>query len=146
MPDPPANADDDPPSPTDEDGDVPIAVRTERLAERAARDAATFEPPAAHPEPERALEYLTEGAGAAIGVYIDARSGGEFYRFSKAEYERLERALNTWLRLYAACYGVEIDPSVTLRTAAEALIDTNDLRAVARTVTGVGEPDPDEPL
>lgn len=134
-------------NPSDEDdGAADLSGRIDRLAERAREDAAAFDPPREPPDERAARTYLVDGAGEALGVYLDARTGGELYRFGEREYERLEEAFNTWLGLYAACYGVEMDPSVTLRTAAEAFVDTHDLVAVARTVTGVGPDSGDEPL
>ena len=127
----------------DESGDtVAIAARIDELAERAATDQQTFEPPVDPPDPERAKSFLIDGAGEAVWLYAHARTGGRLYPFSEEEWNRLEGAMNTWFRLYAACYGEDINPRVTLRTAAEALVDTNDIVAVARTVTGV----PDEPF
>ena len=119
-------------------GTASISDRIDRLAERAAADEAQFEPPADPPDESRAIGYLVDGVGDALGVYIDARTGGEFYRFCPEEYAALETAFNTWLSLYAACYGVEMESDVTLRTAAEALIDTHDIVDVARAVTSVG--------
>jgi hypothetical protein len=47
--------------------------------------------------------------------------------------------MNAWLECYAACYGVDLDAEFTLRTAAEALVDTHDIGDVARVLTKVPE-------
>jgi len=107
---------------------------------RAARE--TFTAPADPPDEERAVEFLREGFGEAVAVYVDARSG-EWDRFERAEFADLEGAMNTYLELYAACYGVEMDADFTVREAAEALIDTHNVVDVARVLTGV--PDRGEP-
>lgn len=124
----------------DETGDIDSAAVGERitmLADRAARDAETFDPPESPPDPEQAIEYLRTGAGQVIVLYAHLRTGGRFYHFSPEEFEQLETAMNTWFSLYAACLGVEMESAVSLRTAAEAFVDTEDILAVAETVTGV---------
>ncbi|MFB6086969.1 MAG: hypothetical protein ABEJ85_00485 [Haloarculaceae archaeon] len=110
--------------------------RIRRLA-REARDARqAFDPPEDPPDEERARELLREGFGPTLSVYVDARSG-DWDRFGAEEFEKLETAMNVWLDLYAACYGVDHDPDVTARQAAEALIDTHNVYDVARILTGV---------
>ncbi|MFC7057100.1 hypothetical protein [Halovenus salina] len=47
--------------------------------------------------------------------------------------------MNDWLALYTACYGVDTEPDVTLRVAAELLVDTHNIRDVAQILTGVPE-------
>lgn len=101
------------------------------------RDRAGFAPPDTPPDEDRARRYLREGVGPAIGTYVLLRTGDRHYRFSPEEFADIERAMNTWLALYAACYGVETDPDASLRTAAELLLDTEDVGAVAATLTGV---------
>jgi hypothetical protein len=110
--------------------------RIDDLSETAAAARESFDPPADPPDEERALTVCREGVGAAVAVYVDARSG-EWHRFGEAEFERLERALNTYLELYARCYGVDAAPDHSVRTAAEALLDTHDVVDVARILTGV---------
>ena len=112
--------------------------RVDALAERARADRAAFEPPADPPDRERALAYLREGAGRAVGVYVQARAGPEApVHLGPDAYRRLERAMNDWLVLYAACHGTRIEASFTLRTAAQLLVDTHDVVAVAELLTGV---------
>jgi len=103
---------------------------------RAARE--SFDPPENPPDEARAVEHLREGFGEAVAVYVDARSG-EWDRFDREEFAALERAMNTYLELYAACYGVDYDADFTVREAAEALIDTHNIVDVARVMTGVPE-------
>lgn len=112
------------------------SARIQSLVERAERDLEAYEPPADPPDEDRALEYLTEGVGPAIWVYIDGRTG-EWERFDPLEFERLTWAVNTWLELYAGCYGETIESDVSLRTAAEALLDTHNIRDVAWILTNV---------
>ena len=116
--------------------DEPLADRIDALHERAAAERAAFEPPADPPDEARAMGYLRDGVGPALSVYVEARTG-EWVRFEPAEFARLERAMNAWLECYAGCYGAEIDAEFTLRTAAEALIDTHHVGDVARVLTKV---------
>ena len=110
--------------------------RISELAAGAARARASFEPPADPPDEERAVRLCREGVGEAVAVYVDARTG-EWARFGAEEFADLERALNTYLELYARCYGVELEPDYSVRTAAEALIDTHNVVDVARVLTSV---------
>ena len=105
---------------------------------RAARE--SFDPPEDTPDEEQAVGFLREGFGEAVAVYVDARSG-EWDRFDTDEFAELEAAMNTYLELYAACYGVDYDADFTVREAAEALIDTHNVVDVARVLTGVPERD-----
>ncbi|WP_459195077.1 hypothetical protein [Halosimplex sp. J119] len=112
---------------------------SDRIAELAAdaeRARESFDPPTEPPDEARAMRFCREGVGEAVAVYVDARSG-EWDRFGEAEFDRLERALNDYLELYARCYGVELDAEYSVRTAAEALIDTHNVADVARILTSV---------
>lgn len=124
----------------DEQTTTPEERFTERihtLAERATEDCAAFEPPAEPPAEERAMEYLREGAGPAISVYVEARTGGLMVHFPPDTYHALEGAMNDWLTLYAACYGVDLSVEYTVREAAELLVDTHNIKDVAQILTGV---------
>lgn len=110
--------------------------RIEDLAERARRDRDQFEPPVNPPDERRALRYLREGFGRAVWCYVEARTG-EWARFDPDEFDRLERAMNDWLELYARCYGIEIDAEFTVRQAAELLLDTHNVHDTARVLTHV---------
>jgi hypothetical protein len=112
----------------------------ERIADLAARveaDRAAFEPPADPPEEERAMGYLREGAGEAIWLYVEARVEG-FVHIPPEDFEDLQGAMNTWLELYAACYGVDMDVDFTVRKAAELLLETHNIRDTAAMLTRVG--------
>lgn len=125
---------------TDAAGNIDkAAVRAtiDRLAARAERDHASFSPPPDPPDESRALSYLQDGVGNAIGIYILLRTGGRQYQFGTEEFHALERAMNQWFQLYAACYDIDIESDVSIRTAAEVLLDTEDLQAVAEVLTGV---------
>jgi hypothetical protein len=121
-----------------------FAERIHDLAERATEDCAVFEPPANPPAEQQAMCYLRAGAGPAISVYVEARTGGMMVHFPPDEYRALEEAMNDWLLLYAACYGVDIVTEYTLREAAELLIDTYNIRDVAQILTGVPARSPTE--
>ncbi len=118
--------------------DSGLESRIDDLAERARAERRAFSMPEDPPDEERAMAFLREGVGPALSVYIEARTG-EWVRFEPELFARLERAMNAWLECYAGCYGVELDAEFTLRTAAEALIDTHDIGDVARVLTKVPE-------
>jgi hypothetical protein len=107
------------------------------LAERVERERATFDPPEDPPAEDRAMEFLREGAGPAIALFVEARSGGQMVHFDPEPYEALESAMNDWLELYAACYGTDIDADYALREAAELLVDTHNIKDVAEVLTHV---------
>jgi len=112
--------------------------RIDRLAADAKAARESFEEPRDPPDEDRAQTILREGFGPTLSVYVDARSG-EWERFGEAEFARLEQAMNTWLELYGACYGVEYTADFSIRTAAEALVDTHNVYDVARVLTGLPE-------
>lgn len=114
----------------------PHSDRIRELATRARRDRSAFSPPTDPPDEDRALTYLREGVGQAVGVYVDARTGS-WDRFSPEEFSRLEDAMNEWLELYAACYGEDISASFSVRTAAELLLETHNIRDVAVVLTHI---------
>ncbi|SDJ57770.1 hypothetical protein [Natronorubrum texcoconense] len=87
-------------------------------------------------EPEKASTYLREGAGQAIWLYVEARTGGRLVPFSPAELEALERAMNRWLECYTRCYGVAFDADFTVREAAELLVQTRNVDDVGQLLTG----------
>ncbi len=116
--------------------DAATAARIDALYERATAERAAFEPPDDPPDDERARRYLREGVAPALAVYVEARTG-ERVRFDPDAFDRLERAMNASLECYAGCYGVDLDAEFTLRAAAEALLDTHDVGAVARVLTKV---------
>lgn len=113
-----------------------VSERITELAARAEHDREEFEPPSDLPDEEQALAYLVDGAGEAIALYIEARTGEKF-RFDDAEFTLLERAFNDWLGLYAACYGVDLEASFTVREAAELVVETHSIRETARLLTHV---------
>lgn len=111
--------------------------RIHALADQATADCAAFEPPEELPAEERAMQYLQEGAGPAVSLYVEARTGGLMVHFPPEEYHALEGAMNAYLDMYAACYGVDLDGEFTIREAAELLVDTHNIRDVAQILTGV---------
>jgi hypothetical protein len=117
-----------------------VSERIAELSERARRDRAAFEAPPDPPDEEAALEYLTDGVGDVVALYIEARTG-EAVRFDDAEFALLERALNDWLELYAACYGTDLEGAYSVREAAELVVDTHSIRETAVLLTHVPERD-----
>jgi len=116
--------------------DPDLATRIDDLAASAEADRADFSPPADPPDEERAMNYLREGFGKAVWCYVDARTNG-FDQIDPEEFEALEGAMNEWLGLYARCYGVEFEPDVTIRKAAELLLETHNVRDTAQVLTHV---------
>lgn len=109
------------------------------LAARAERDRARFNPPADPPDEERAMQFLQEGVGPAVWVYVEAHSGETHERFDPGQFQRLEGAMNKWLELYSCCYGVNLDAQFTVREAAELLLQTHNVQDVAQLLTHVPE-------
>ncbi len=116
-----------------------FAQRIHDLADAATEDSAAFEPPADPPAETQAMELLREGFGPAVSLYVEARTGGMMVHFPPDEYHALENAMNDWLELYAACYGVDIEANATIREAAELLVDTHNIKDVAQILTGIPE-------
>ena len=117
------------------------ADRIERVAARARAERADFDPPASPPAAERAIEYVREGLGPTVSIYVEARTGAEQARLSSTDLDRLQTALNDWLAVYARCYGVEMDPAFTIREAAELLVETRDARDTAALLTHLPDAD-----
>jgi hypothetical protein len=116
-----------------------FVARIGELADQATEDCAAFEPPADPPDDGQAMSYLREGAGPAVSLYVEARTGGRMVHFPPDQYHALENAMNDWFELYAACYGVDVESDVALREAAELLVDTHSIKDVAQILTGVPE-------
>ena len=89
------------------------------------------------PVPNDPETYLREGAGRAIWLYVEGRTGGRMVPFSAAELDALERAMNWWLECYTRCYGVELEAAFTVREAAELLVQTRNIDDVGQLLTGV---------
>ena len=117
-----------------------VSEQVAELSDRARRDRAAFEAPTDPPDEAAALAYLTEGVGDVVALYIDARTG-EKVRFDDTEFALLERAMNDWLELYAACYGTELEGAYSVREAAELVVDTHSIRETAVLLTHVPERD-----
>ncbi|MFC7154769.1 hypothetical protein ACFQPA_04780 [Halomarina halobia] len=116
----------------------PYAERIAALEARAERDREAFAPPDDPPDERRAMRYLREGFGPAVALYVEARTGGgEPVAFHPDEFAALERAMNQWLDLYAACYGTTLDAEFTVREAATLLVGTHNVRDTARVLTRV---------
>lgn len=113
------------------------ADRIVTLSELADRERAAFDPPTEPPAEDRAMRYLREGAGPAVVIYLEAHTGGDHHRFDPERLDQLTDALNAFLGLYTAAYGVDYDPDHTVREAAELLLETESIRDVAVVLTGV---------
>jgi hypothetical protein len=107
------------------------------LAQRAGSARESFVPPEDPPDEGRAMEFLRDGVGPAVMVYVDARTGDDWTRFPPVEHSLLERALNDFLELYARCYGYDLDCEFAVREAAEALLETNNVKDTAQVLTRV---------
>ena len=118
--------------------DPALADRIDELAASARADHAAFEPPAEPPDEERAMGYLRDGFGQAVWCYVDARTNG-FDHIDPDDFTALEGAMNRWLALYAQCYGYQIEADVTIRKAAELLLETHNVHDTARVLTHVPE-------
>ena len=118
--------------------DPELADRIEDIAASARRDREDFVPPEDPPEEERAMAYLREGFGQAVWCYVDARTDGLDHIDPEA-FAALEGAMNGWLELYARCYGRDIEADFTVRTAAELLLETHNVRDTAQVLTHVPE-------
>ena len=92
---------------------------------------------ARRPPEDCATAAARDGLGPVVALYVEARTGPDEVRFSQREMDLLHRATNDWLAVYAACYGVDIDPDFTVREAAELLVDTHDVRETAALLTQV---------
>ncbi|WP_435349614.1 hypothetical protein [Haloarchaeobius sp. HRN-SO-5] len=112
---------------------APVGDRIDEFERRVERERRSFDPP--EDPDERAMEYVREGVGPAVVLYADCRTGGP--DLPSAERDRLEGVLNDWLELYARCYGVEMECSFALHTAAEVLVETHNARDVAQLLTTV---------
>ncbi|AHF99860.1 hypothetical protein HALLA_14755 [Halostagnicola larsenii XH-48] len=109
--------------------------RIAALARRADRDRATFDPETATPADGRT--YLREGAGPAIWLYLEGRTGGRTVRFSDLELTALRGAMNAWLTCYARCHGVSLEADFTVREAATVLLETRNVFETAQLLTHV---------
>jgi hypothetical protein len=116
-----------------------FTTRIHDIADEATADCAAFQQPADPPDEEQAMTYLRDGAGPAVSLYVEARTGGNMVHFPPDEYHALEGAMNDYLGLYAACYGVDVTADYALREAAQLLIDTHNIKDVAQILTGVPE-------
>lgn len=118
-----------------------LAAEARSARERALGDDSPAEAPKATDDTpkECATEAARDGLGPVVGLYVEARTGGEDVRLSAAELSLLHRATNDWLAVYAACYGVAFDPDYTVREAAQLLVDTHDVRETAALLTQLPE-------
>lgn len=114
----------------------PYVHRVRDLADEA-REARRTTDVGEEPDPEAALEHARDGLGPVVALYVEAHTGGRRTRFSGEELSLLHRATGDWLTCYARAHGVDHDAEVTVREAAEALLDTHDVTDVARVLTGV---------
>ncbi|WP_226479993.1 hypothetical protein [Natrinema amylolyticum] len=123
--------------------------RIAALARRAERERAAFDDgsgPAdsadAVTDPDDADVYLREGAGPAIWLYVEARTGGRMVPFTRPELAALEDAMNRWFECYARCHGVALEAEFTVREAAELLLETRNVVDTAQLLTRVPERNP----
>lgn len=132
-----ADAAGDDASPAGSDERQPYDERALALRDRAREARERFQPPTDPPDRDQALAFARDGVGEAAAIYIDARMEGSWVYFDADAFDALESALNAYLELFAACYGVDRDPDVAVRTAAETLLDTHDAVDTAAVLTDV---------
>ena len=113
--------------------------RIAALARRAERERTVLERADAPPHSDAPERYLREGAGQAIWLYVEARTGGRMVPLSAPELEALRTAMNRWFECYARCYGVDLEAEFTVREAAELLLQTRNIDDVGQLLTGVPE-------
>lgn len=113
-----------------------LADRVSAVASEAATTRAAVEV-ADSPDPDAAMTALREGFWPVLRVYIDARRTG--VRLEADEHDALDQAIADWLTVYAAHHGRRVDPDVPVREAAEAFLDTHNIRDTAAILTGVPE-------
>lgn len=114
-----------------------IAERIDALTARAHRERESFRvDPDEVPATGRAMEYLRNGFGPTVWCYVDARTGS-WESLTESQMTLLDRGTNDWLAVYARCHGTEIDLDVSVRSAAEVLIETRNVRDTAQLLTGV---------
>jgi hypothetical protein len=141
MPDPV----DDPETTDDEEATGPYERRAFALRERAREARASFTAPSNPPDRDRAVAFARDGVGAAAATYVEARTEDSWVYFTEEAFDALDEALNVYLELFAACHrddwNPDIDgrPGVTVRTAAETLLDTHDAVDTAGVLIGVHE-------
>lgn len=111
--------------------------RIAELAERAATAREEFVPPEDPPDERRATEFLRNGVGPVVSIYVEARSSDDWTRFPPVEHSLLERSLNDFLELYARCFGYEIECQFSVREAAETVVQTHNVRDTAQLLTKV---------
>ncbi|AUX09744.1 hypothetical protein AArcSl_2119 [Halalkaliarchaeum desulfuricum] len=114
-----------------------LAAEARKRRENRFRDDGNGPDGAGRTPEECATAAARDGLGPVVALYVEARTATEGVRFSQREMELLHRATNDWLSVYAACYGVDIDPDFTVREAAELLVDTHDVRETAALLTKV---------
>jgi hypothetical protein len=114
-----------------------IAERIDALTARARRerDSLTVDP-GDLPAEERAMQYLRNGFGPTVWCYVDARTGSKEL-LTESQMALLDRGTNDWLAVYARCHGTEVDLDVSVRSAAEVLIETRNVRDTAQLLTDV---------
>ncbi|SDM81006.1 hypothetical protein SAMN04487949_2664 [Halogranum gelatinilyticum] len=94
-----------------------------RLVDRSQQDAEEFDPETGDPE-----RCLSAGVEPIVELYIDVRkTDGE--RLTPVEQSLLERALNDWLSLYAACHDAPFHAHFTVHEMAVAYAGNGDLRS-----------------
>jgi hypothetical protein len=111
--------------------------RISDLAERATAAREAFVPPEDPPDERRAMEFLRNGVGPAISIYVEGRTGDDWTRFPDVEHSLLERSLNDFLELYALCYGYDVECEFSIREATETMLQTHNVKDTAQLLTKV---------
>jgi hypothetical protein len=81
-------------------------------------------------------DYLRDGFGPVVSLYVESRTGGRYVDFTPEEYAGIEAAMNHWLACYAHArdddvHYDEMEPDYAVREAATLLVDTHSARHAA---------------
>lgn len=93
-----------------------------QLVAQSQQDAEDFDP-----ESDDTDRCFSDGLEPIVELYIDVRQA-EHERLTPVEQSLLERALNDWLSLYAACHDVSFNAHFTVHEMAVAYAADGELR------------------
>ena len=122
-----------------DEGDAPSDEALRERARRYRREAGEHHPDEEADTPDRfedPADYLSEGFGPVVSLYVESRTGGRYVDFTPEEYAGIEEAMNHWLACYADARDDDVhydamEPDYTVREAATLLIDTHSARHAA---------------
>lgn len=101
------------------------------LVQRSHRQCDAFDPETDDPE-----RCLRDGVEPIVSLYVEVHCDADD-ELCEVEQSLLERALNDWLSLYAACHGAALQSHVTVHEMAVASVGEGDVRTLADELLGV---------